>query len=124
MASDDPAGPGQGSTRPVPESCPADCRAHREHVYILCYGQPVIVKDRDYLLADPATDYPITHYVGYTRQQPPVKRIRSHAARSAHYIAQIRPGTLADEETAKRTETCPACGGSLWYFAESPTYPG
>ena len=54
MASDDLAGPGQGSARPVPESCPADCRAHREHVYILCYGQPVIVKDRDYLLADAA----------------------------------------------------------------------
>jgi hypothetical protein len=70
MASDDPAGPGQGSPRPVPESCPADRRAHREHVYILCYGQPVIVKDRDYLLSDPAADYPITHYVGYTRQQP------------------------------------------------------
>ena len=98
--------------------------AHREHVYILCYGQPVIVKDRDYLMADPGTDYLITHYVGYTRQQPPVKRIRSHAARSAHYIAQIRPGTLADEEDVKRNQACPACGGSLWYYAESPTYPG
>jgi hypothetical protein len=52
-----------------------------------------------------------------------VKRIRSHGTCSAHYIAQIRPGTLADEEIAKRTETCPACGGSLWYFAQSPTYP-
>jgi hypothetical protein len=104
--------------------CPPDCRAHREHIYILCYGQPVIVKDRDYLMADPTTDYPISHYVGYTRQQPPVKRIRSHAARSAHYIAEIRPGTMADEETAKRSETCPKCSGSLWYYAESPTYPG
>lgn len=106
------------------DTCPPDCRAHPEHVYILCYGQRVTVKDRDYLIADSGSDYPISHYVGYTTQQPPVKRIRSHAARSAHYIAEIRPGTQADEETAKRSEMCPKCGGSLWYYAESPTYPG
>jgi hypothetical protein len=50
--------------------------------------------------------------------------IRSHGARSAHYIAEIRAGTLADEETAMHTEACPKCGGSLWYYGESPTYPG
>jgi hypothetical protein len=43
-------------------SCPAGCLAHREHIYILCYGQPVIVKERDHLPADPmAGRYPITH---------------------------------------------------------------
>lgn len=109
---------------PHPESCPSDCRDHPEHIYILCYGQPTIVKDRDYLLANTGSDYPITHYVGYTRQLPPVKRIRSHGARSAHFIAQIRPGTEADEESAKRSESCPKCGGDLWYYGESPTYPG
>lgn len=105
-------------------SCPIHCQDHPEHVYILCYGQPVVVSDRDHLIADPTHGYPITHYVGYTRQQPPVKRIRSHGALSAHHIAEIRPGTAADEETVKRREKCPHCGGSLWYYAESPTYPG
>ena len=100
-----------------------DCRAHAEHVYILCYGQPTLVKDRDYLLADEGGDYPVTHYVGYTRQQPPVKRIRQHAARSAHFIAQIVPGTESDEDRVKRHGRCPKCGGSLWYYGESPTYP-
>lgn len=121
MAYDDPPGGARNAEPAGDLSCPAGCRAHREHVYILCYGQPVIVKERDYLPDDPARNYPISHYVGYTRQQPPVKRIWSHGAHSAHYIAQIRPGTLAGEDSAKRTEACPKCGGSLWYFGESPT---
>jgi hypothetical protein len=29
---------------------------------------------------------------------------------------------MRDEEQAKRHETCPKCGQSLWYYAESPTY--
>jgi hypothetical protein len=98
--------------------------AHQEHVDILCYGAPTTVKSRDYLVVDGVYDFPITHYIGYTRQQPPVKRIRSHGARSAHHIARIQPGTLADEVAIKRHGACPRCRGSLWYFAESPTYPG
>jgi hypothetical protein len=57
-----------------------------------------------------------------TAQQPPVERVREHGARSAHQIAAIRPGTMRDEAHAKRYERCPRCGGSLWYYAESPTY--
>lgn len=45
-----------------------------------------------------------------------------HGARSAHFVAQIRPGALNDEDVVKRTERCPTCGASLWYYAESPTY--
>jgi hypothetical protein len=104
--------------------CRPDCTEHVEHVYILCYGAPTLVGDRDHLSDDPSLGYPITHYVGWTRQQPPIKRIRSHGARSAHFIAQIRPGTLHDEYAIKRTQPCPSCGSSLWYYAESPTYPG
>jgi len=104
------------------ESCRPDCTEHPEHIYILCYGRPTIVRDRDHLIGDPTHDYPITHYVGWTRQLPPIKRVRQHAAGSAHFVAQIRPGTTEDEDAAKRGECCPACGGSLWYYAESPTY--
>jgi hypothetical protein len=32
MASDDPGGDAQNAARPGLDSCPADCRAHREHV--------------------------------------------------------------------------------------------
>ncbi|MFD9965054.1 hypothetical protein [Amycolatopsis sp. NPDC059020] len=79
--------------------------------------------DRDYLREDHSHDYPITHYVGYTRQLP-IRRIRSHGARSAHHVAKIQPGTMDDENNIKRHELCPKCGRSLWYYAESPTYPG
>jgi hypothetical protein len=102
--------------------CLPECMAHPEHIYILCYGRPVLVRDRDYLLDDPTRNYPITHYVGYTGQQPPVKRVREHGARSAHHIVVIRSGTERDEERAKSSEACPKCGQSLWYYAESPTY--
>jgi hypothetical protein len=108
--------------QPSAGQCPPSCLVHPEHVYILCYGRPVLVRDRDYLHRDPAVDYPITHYVGYTAQQPPVKRVREHGARSARHIAAVRPGTVRDEANAKRNECCPRCGGSLWYYAESPTY--
>ena len=76
----------------------------------------------DYLRGDPSRKYPISHYVGWTSQRPPINRVRQHGAKSAHYVAQIRPGTVRDEERAKCLETCPRCGQSLWYYAESPTY--
>lgn len=102
--------------------CSGQCLAHRQHIYILCYGRSVLVRSRDYLRDDPSRKYPISHYVGWTGQRPPINRVRQHGAKSAHYIAQIRPGTMRDEEQAKRFETCPKCGQSLWYYAESPTY--
>lgn len=106
------------SPQPAGSPCPADCLEHPEHVYILCYGRPVVVSSID------TESGPISHYVGWTSQQPPVRRVRAHGARSAHYIAQIRPGTLADEDHAKRHEFCPRCGKSLWYYGESPACPG
>lgn len=51
----------------------------------------------------------------------PRGRVQGDAEHSRHPC--FVPGP-ADEDTAKRTEACPACGGSLWYYAQSPTYPG
>jgi hypothetical protein len=96
--------------------CPPNCTSHPEHVYILCYGEPVHVADRDYLPGE-TVDYPIDHYVGYTRQQPPEKRVRSHGNRSAHHIAAVTPGTVDDESRLKATGRCPKCDASLWYYA-------
>lgn len=92
--------------------CAGDCRLHRAHIYILCYGRPVMVRDRDYLPGEQTRGYPISHYVGYTTQFP-IDRVRQHGARSAHFIAAIRPGTMADERRAKQSESCPRCGQSL-----------
>jgi hypothetical protein len=105
----------------IPESCPADCQEHRGHVYILCYGQPVVVRDCDHLHIDPTWQYPKTHYVGYTGRAP-IVRIREHGNRSAHFIAAIIPGGDIREMAYKLFAACPTCGGSLWYYGESPTY--
>ncbi|WP_129668781.1 hypothetical protein [Phytoactinopolyspora endophytica] len=103
--------------------CLPTCTEHYEHVYFLCYGRPTVVGDRDYVIGEKTRDYPITHYVGWTRTRPPLRRVRSHGARSAHFIAQIRPGSTDDEQLAKEIEPCPKCGHSLWYYGESPDAP-
>jgi hypothetical protein len=95
---------------PAP-TCPAGCLAHREHPYILCYGTPTVIKEGD------CGGQPVTHYVGYTRPQPPVKRVWQHGRGSARVLTQIRPGTMRDEARAKCLERCPRCGDRLWYFA-------
>ena len=106
---------------PAHKVCEPNCRKHRMHIYIICYGKPVMVRDRDYLRQDWETRYPITHYVGFTTQLP-IDRVRQHAALSAHYLVEVRPGTEFDEQTAKLYEKCPRCSRSLWYCAESPSY--
>jgi hypothetical protein len=58
---------------PAIKTCEPKCREHRNHIYIICYGRPVKVRDRDYLHEDRdawASGYPITHYVGFTTQRP------------------------------------------------------
>jgi hypothetical protein len=96
--------------------CAPTCAEHPEHVYVLCYGQPVYVRSRDYLRRETERNYPIDHYVGYTRQQPPVKRVRQHGCRSAQHIARIVPGDERLELGLKLVGRCPTCGGSLWYY--------
>ena len=109
---------------PPPESAgpvggsPPDCGAHPEHGDMFCYGRPVYVADRDFLPGEGA-DYPITHYVGHTRQHPPVRRVRSHGNRSAHHLVAVLPGTVDDEERLKVTGRCPKCGRGLWYYASA-----
>lgn len=120
VAADPPIPPADDTSSQA--ECSGECLIHRQHVYILCYGKPVIVRSRDYLRGDPSRKYPISHYVGWTRQLPPIKWVRQHGAMSAHHVAQIRPGTMRDEELVKVSETCPRCSQSLWYYAESPTY--
>jgi hypothetical protein len=95
---------------PAP-ACPPGCLAHREHVYILCYGTPTVIREGD------CGARPVTHYVGYTRQQPPVKRVWQHGRGSARALTQVRPGTMRDEARAKCLERCPRCGARLWYLA-------
>lgn len=86
-------------------------------VYVLCLREP----ER---LASVSGDYPhesdgeggfrslpIQHYVGWTQQTDPGRRVSAH--RSSSGTVTYTPGTLVDEQVTKDTGSCPTCGMSL-----------
>lgn len=92
------------------------------HVYVLHYETPQVVKSvsDDYAGAEPARDRegwlsetPIRHYVGWTQQANPRRRIHRHGPAAHREIVYLEPGTLHDERAMKRNGSCPKCGESL-----------
>lgn len=105
-----------------PHCDPRTCDEHDAHVYVVCYGERVMVKSRDWhAWDDRAQPYPISHYVGITRQKPAVKRLWQHAVKSAQHAVAVMPGTEYEESVLKAFGTCPRCARSLDYFAENET---
>lgn len=100
-------------------ACSVRCSDHREHVYVVCYGQPTEVRDRDYLVGERVFDYPISHYVGHTKGAP-LRRLWTHGCGSSRKVAAVLPGDEHREQVIKELEACPTCGRSLWYCGESP----
>lgn len=97
------------------------------HVYILHYETPQVVQSvsSDYfgitLFAEKGskgfkTPWPIRHYVGWTQQSDPYRRINNHGASRLRTVAGLIPGTMIDEDRIKNTETCPLCNE---HFSES-----
>ena len=89
-------------------------------VYTLCYSPPVVVLSvsSDYPVeVDPTCRFyqssrPIRHYVGWTQQKDPGRRIANHHPAGTPVTVTRRFGlTMRDEERVKRTGTCPTCGG-------------
>lgn len=104
-----------------------ECADHPEHLYVICYGKPAMVKSRDWSAWDlelkemgSFKPYPISHYVGWTTQHPPVKRLWQHAANSAQLVVTVMPGNAYEESVLKQFGVCPRCHGSLNYFLENP----
>lgn len=56
---------------------------------------------------------PIRHYVGWTQQDKPSRRISAHGPAAFREVVYLEPGTMQDEERIKRNGTCPKCGESL-----------
>jgi hypothetical protein len=92
------------------------------HIYVLHYEVPQIVKSvsGDYAGPSPRADSdgfvsatPIRHYVGWTPQRLPRKRINRHGPAALREIVHLQPGTAQDEQTMKLTGTCPKCGEPL-----------
>lgn len=86
--------------------CANGCRDHDEHVYVACFPEPVRLHDADRGGAE-------LHYVGWTRQQPPVRRVTKHGAVCRESLVAIVPGTQADEQFLKAQGECPQCGKQL-----------
>lgn len=88
-------------------------------VYALHYDEARVVRSvsGDYAGLEPRGDSagwlsagPVRHYVGWTQQRDPRKRISRHAPMSATQIVQLIPGTMRDEQELKLTGRCPKCG--------------
>lgn len=71
-------------------------------VYALCYGEPYPIRKGDVRGS-------VRHYVGHTRQVPPIKRVMEHGKSQHRFLVLLTPGTLDDEESLKLTGTCPLC---------------
>lgn len=87
-------------------------------VYALHYDPPRIVRSvsGDYAGPHPQPDSsgwlsagPIRHYVGWTQQGDPRKRIGRHAPMGVTEIVHVESGTMLDERELKRTGRCPRC---------------
>lgn len=93
------------------------------HVYVLHYEVPQFVRSvsGDYAGTSPSNGpdgrwqsaTPIRHYVGWTQQANPRKRMGAHGPVALREVVYLEPGTPRDEHTMKLTGTCPKCGESL-----------
>lgn len=88
-------------------------------VYALHYEVPQVVKSvsNDYAGPAPRSDADgylsarlIRHYVGWTQQVKPSKRISRHGPAANREVVCLEPGTTRDEQMLKLTGTCPKCG--------------
>ena len=111
---------GHAASRRVPplrrNPCAPECLAHDEHLYVACFDEPTPVADRDHHPDDPERNYPVLHYVGWTTQQPPVKRLNQHGAACRSNLVLLVPGSMRDELLLKMLGRCPRCNGALWYY--------
>ncbi len=91
----------------------------RGTVYALHYESPRVVRSvsGDYAGPDPRSDssgwlstFPVRHYVGWTQQRDPRKRIGRHAPMGVTEIVYLEPGTMLDERELKHAGQCAKCG--------------
>lgn len=87
-------------------------------VYVLHYDVPQRIKSvsRDYAgpnaVLDPGglvSAKPIRHYVGWSQQADPRKRIYNHGPAALRDIVYLEPGTMVDELGLKVVGKCPKC---------------
>jgi hypothetical protein len=57
--------------------------------------------------------YPVRHYVGWTQQTDPNRRIARHGPGCVDAVVALHSGTPRNESDLKRTGRCPQCGFGL-----------
>lgn len=93
-----------------------DCLVARRHiptdrmgvVYVLHFEEPTVLRQAD-------VQHAVTHYVGWTGQVPPMKRVRQHGPKLDRSVVSFTDGTAEDEYRLKREGQCERCGRSLDY---------
>ena len=99
------------------------------HVYVVHYDEPQVVKSVSIDYAGPSprsgadgflSATPIRHYVGWTQQRLPRKRINRHGPAAVREVGYLQPGTTKDEHTMKLTGMCPKCGEPLAVSLATP----
>ncbi len=89
--------------------CSNECREHSEHIYFACFDEPTKLRDSD------VDGIAVRHYVGWTRQHPPIQRVGQHGAICRESLVGIVAGTSDEEESVKANDPCPQCGKPLEY---------
>jgi hypothetical protein len=89
-------------------------------VYAIHYEVPVMAKSvgREYTTsnwAEPPAHHPLRHYVGWTQQSDPYKRINQHHKAGEGEVVYLLPGYMQDEDTLKQMGKCPKC--DEWFGA-------
>lgn len=88
-------------------------------IYALCYDPPAVVRSVsiNYAATPPKrtssgfeSATPIRHYVGWTQQADPRKRIAKHHLAATPVRVSLSTGTMCDEEQMQRTGQCSVCG--------------
>ena len=99
------------------EPCPQLCQVHQTHLYVCCFPTPTVIRERDWHPADrERVNDPLSHYVGYTSQLPPIKRVKNHTVAAAHAPVLIVAATEEEEYPVKRDSMCLRCDRPLWYY--------
>ena len=88
-------------------------------VYVLHFDEPRVLRSvqGDYPHeSDPESGFrslPIRHYVGWTQQSDPNRRIARHGPGCVDAVVELTAGTPRDERDVKSNGRCPECGSTL-----------
>jgi hypothetical protein len=99
----------------MPPSLRKRLQSTRGIVYYLCMNPPIRLGSVELGYLNP-----LTHYVGFTQQTNPLRRVRAHGGKVLdQYVVALIPGSMWLEWYLQRYGNCKKCGRSLTKDASS-----